>query len=95
MKSCNVIKFFCPVFFLFVGYVSWATALEAKPSQKPSWIKKVPQKTGHRFYVGHSTSHNSQEGILMATQDAYRQAISENFGIKVKINVSEIETEKI
>ena len=86
-------KKFCPIFFLFVGYVSWSTALETKPSQKPYWIKKVPQKIGHRFYVGHSTSYGSQEeGILKATQDAYRQAISENFGIKVKINVKSLET---
>ncbi len=62
---------------------------------KATWVNYPPKFSGYKFYVGHSSGAKSQEeGISMATRDAYRQSIRENFGIKVRINIKSLETFK-
>ncbi len=64
-------------------------------SSKILWINRIPQSLRYKFYVGRSANAKSQEnGILLATQDAYRQSIRENFGIKVRVNTKLLETLK-
>ena len=64
-------------------------------SPKIAWINHIPQSSGYKFYVGRSTNSKSQEyGILLATQDAYRQSVRENFGIQIRVNIKSLETLK-
>ena len=58
----------------------------------PKWIKYTPKSTRYKFYVGRGSGKMEQEAIQKALQDAYDQAIREDFGIKTKIDAWSQET---
>ena len=61
--------------------------------KKPHWTHSIPQKDNYKFYVGYSSSAESQDiAIKGATQDAYNQAIQQSFGIETSLNIKSKET---
>ena len=73
----------------FISTLSQQTALA---SSKPPWIKKIPQEKRYKFYVGYGTGKNEEVAIGKAIQDAYNQAIRQNFGVETKIDIQSKET---
>ena len=62
-------------------------------SPRPRWVDKVPRNPKFLYYVGRaSNAKTEKQGIEMAAQDAYEQAIRENFGITTRISKESTET---
>ncbi len=63
--------------------------------ERPKWIEKTPRAPQHVYYVGRAVDAKTEKlGIELATQDAYQQAIRENFGILTRISRQSTETLK-
>ena len=75
-----------------IGFIFLLIFISDVQAKKPHWIENVPKKVGYKFYVGRSSGYDEQEAVQKATQDAYNQAIREDFGIKTKIDIQATET---
>lgn len=80
------------MFFLLWVFGAVGVAVQAEPL--PDWVQHRPPNTRHyKHYLGRSSQARSEkEALREANQDASEQAIKENFGVYLKVDLESYET---